>query len=85
MTEKKRSRFGIIAALVLILLLIGSGFFIFTQQRPDLFLRENDIITRGEFASIMVRDIPLETKGLKKNRRVFPISTDIGQRSTLRL
>lgn len=71
MTEKKRSRPCIIAALILILLLIGGGFFIFTQQRPELFLRENDIITRGEFAAIMVRDIPLEIKDAEKKPASF--------------
>jgi hypothetical protein len=72
MTEKKRNRLGIVAILVFILLLIGGGVFIFTQQRPELFLREDDIITRGEFAAIMVRDIPLDTKEAKKDPASFP-------------
>lgn len=72
MTEKKKSRHGIIVALVLLLLLIGSGIFILTQQRPELFIREDDIITRGEFAAILVREIPLDTKDAEKDSASFP-------------
>lgn len=72
MTEKKKRRVGVIAILILLLLLIGGGIFVFMEQRPDLFIPEDEILTRGEFATIMVRDIPLDTKDVEKDPASFP-------------
>jgi hypothetical protein len=72
MVEKKKRRVGVIAILILLLLLIGGGIFVFMEQHPDLFIPEDEILTRGEFATIMVRDIPLDTKDMEKDPASFP-------------
>lgn len=71
MTDKKKKRVGVLAILLLFLLL-GGGFFIYTQERPELFIPKDEIITRGEFAAILVRDIPLDTADAKKDTASFP-------------
>lgn len=71
MTDKKKKRVGVLAILLLFLLL-GGGFFIYTEERPELFIPKDEIITRGEFAAILVRDIPLDTVDAKKDTASFP-------------
>ncbi|WP_243126687.1 S-layer homology domain-containing protein [Clostridium sp. HBUAS56010] len=70
--KKKKRKVGVIAILILLLLLIGGGIFVFMEQRPDLFIPEDEILTRGKFATIMVRDIPLDTKDVEKDPASFP-------------
>lgn len=71
MTDKKKRRIGLLAILVL-LLLLGGGFFIYNQEHPELFIPKDQILTRGEFASILVRDIPLSTEDAKKDKASLP-------------
>lgn len=71
MTDKKKKRVSVFA-LLLLFLLLGGGFFIYTQEHPELFIPKDEIITRGEFAAILVRDIPLDTADAKRDTASFP-------------
>ena len=71
MTDKKKKRVGVLAILLLFLLL-GGGFFIYIQERPELYIPKDEIITRGDFAAILVRDITLDTVDSKKDTASFP-------------
>ena len=65
----KGKRIGVIV--LALLLLIGGGIFTVTLLHPDRFIPPDEIITRGEFAAILVRDIPLDTKGAEKDPPSF--------------
>jgi len=68
--KQKGKRIGILA-LVLLLLVCGG---IYTAYRLHLeaFIRQDEIITRGEFAAILVRDILLDTANAEKDLPSFP-------------
>ncbi|AGA69190.1 putative S-layer protein [Desulfitobacterium dichloroeliminans LMG P-21439] len=68
--KQKGKRIGILA-LVLILLVCG-GIYTAYRLHPEAFIRQDEIITRGEFAAIMVRDIPLDTANAAKDPPSFP-------------
>ncbi len=67
--KSKGKRIGVIV--LALLLLIGGGIFTVTLLHPDRFIPPDEIITRGEFAAILVRDIPLDTKGAEKDPPSF--------------
>lgn len=66
----KGKRFGILA-LVLLLLVCGG---IYTAYRlyPEKFIRQDEVITRGEFAAILVREYSLNTANVEKDPPSFP-------------
>jgi hypothetical protein len=68
--KQKGKRIGILA-LVLLLLVCG-GIYTAYRLHPENFIQKDEIITRGEFAAIMVRDIPLNTANAEKDPPSFP-------------
>lgn len=68
--KQKGKRIGIIA-LVLLLLVCG-GIYTAYRLHPEAFIRQDEIITRGEFAAMLVRDIPLDTTNAEKDPPSFP-------------
>lgn len=68
--KQKGIHIGIIA-LVLLLLVCG-GIYTAYRLHPEAFIRQDDIITRGEFAAMLVRDIPLDTANAEKDPPSFP-------------
>jgi len=68
--KQKGIRIGIIA-LVLLLLVCG-GIYTAYRLHPEAFIRQDEIITRGEFSAILVRDIPLDTANAEKDPPSFP-------------
>lgn len=68
--KQKGIRIGFIA-LVLLLLVCG-GIYTAYRLHPEAFIRQDEIITRGEFAAILVRDIPLDTTNAEKDPPSFP-------------
>ncbi len=68
--KQKGKRIGILA-LVLLLLVCG-GIYTSYRLHPENFIQKDEIITRGEFAAIMVRDIPLDTANAEKDTPSFP-------------
>lgn len=68
--KQKGKRIGILA-LVLLLLICG-GIYTAYCLHPEAFIRQDDIITRGEFAAMLVRDIPLDTTNAEKDPPSFP-------------
>ena len=68
--KQKGKRIGILA-LVLLLLVCG-GIYTAYHLHPENFIQKDEIITRGEFAAIIVRDIPLDTANAEKDPPSFP-------------
>lgn len=68
---KKKEKFTGIIAIVLLLLICG-GIYIAYRLHPEAFIRQDEIITRGEYAAILVRDIPLDTANAVKDPPSFP-------------
>ncbi|RJQ39645.1 MAG: S-layer homology domain-containing protein, partial [Nitrospiraceae bacterium] len=68
--KEKGKRVGIFA-LVLLLLVCG-GIYTAYRLHPEAFIRQDEIITRGEYAAILVRDIPLDTANTVKDPPSFP-------------
>lgn len=68
--KQKGIRIGVIA-LVLLLLVCG-GIYTAYRLHPEAFIRQDEIINRGEFAAILVRDIPLDTTNAEKDPPSFP-------------
>jgi hypothetical protein len=68
--KQKGIRIGVIA-LVLLLLVCG-GIYTAYRLHPEAFIRQDEIINRGEFAAILVRDIPLDTANAEKDPPSFP-------------
>lgn len=68
--KQKGKRIGILA-LVLLLLVCG-GIYTAYRMHPERFIAPDDIITRGEYAAILVRDIPLDTTNAEKDPPSFP-------------
>lgn len=71
--KQKGKRMGILA--LVILLLVCGGIYTAYRLHPEAFIRQDEIITRGEYAAILVRDIPLDTANAVKDPPSFP---DIG-------
>ena len=71
--KQKGKRIGILAlVLLLLLLLVCGGIYTAYRLHPEAFIRQDEIITRGEFAAILVRDIPLDTANAEKDPPSFP-------------
>lgn len=68
--KQKVKRIGILA-LVLLLLVCG-GIYTAYRMHPERFIAPDEIITRGEYAAILVRDIPLDTTNAEKDPPSFP-------------
>ncbi|HHV12617.1 MAG TPA: S-layer homology domain-containing protein, partial [Clostridiales bacterium] len=68
--KQKGKRMGILA--LVILLLVCGGIYTAYRLHPEAFIRQDEIITRGEYAAILVRDIPLDTANAEKDPPSFP-------------
>lgn len=68
--KEKGKRIGIFA-LVLLLLVCG-GIYTAYRLHPEAFIQQDEIITRGEYAAILVRDIPLDITNAQKDPPSFP-------------
>ncbi|HAP5500116.1 TPA: S-layer homology domain-containing protein [Enterococcus faecalis] len=68
--KQKGKRIGIIALALLLLVCVV----IYTAYRlhPEAFIRQDEVITRGEFAAILVKDIPMDTANAEKDPPSFP-------------
>jgi hypothetical protein len=67
--KSKGKRIGVIV--LALLLLIGCGIYTVSLLHPERFISPDEIITRGEFAAILVREIPLDTKDAEKDPPSF--------------
>ena len=67
--KSKGKRIGVIV--LALLLLICGGIYTVSLLHPERFIPPDEIITRGEFAAILVRDIPLDTKNAEKTPPSF--------------
>lgn len=70
MKLKDKKTISLLLVLLLVLLL-GAGIYTFCRLHPEKFIAPSDIITRGELAAIVVRDIPLDTKNAEKEPPSF--------------
>ena len=70
--KQKNKKTGILLLVLLLVLLVCGGIYTAYRLHPEAFIRQDDIITRGEFAAILVRDIPLDTTNAEKNPPSFP-------------
>lgn len=68
--KKKGKLIGIIA--IVLLLLVCGGIYMTYRLHPEAFIRQDEILTRGEYAAILVRDIPLNTTNAEKDLPSFP-------------
>lgn len=68
---KQKGKLIGILALVLLLLVFG-GIYTAYHLNTENFVRRDEIITRGEFAAILVRDIPLDASNAEKDPPSFP-------------
>ncbi len=68
---KQKGKHIVILALILLLMVCG-GIYTAYRMHPENFIGQDEIITRGEFAAIMVRDIPLDTANAEKDPPSFP-------------
>lgn len=71
----KNKKTGILLLVLLLVLLVCGGIYTAYRLHPEDFIREDDTITRGEFAAILVKEIGLEITEEKKEQPSFP---DIG-------
>jgi hypothetical protein len=60
---------GILATVLL--LLVCGGIYTAYRLHPENFIGQGEIITRGEFAAILVRDIPLDSSNTEKDPPSF--------------
>jgi len=67
---KQKGKLIGILALVLLLLVCG-GIYTAYRLHPENFIGQGEIITRGEFAAILVRDIPLDSSNTEKDPPSF--------------
>lgn len=67
--KKKGKLIGIIA--IVLLLLVCGGIYTAYRLHPENFIGQGEIITRGEFAAILVRDIPLDASNAEKDPPSF--------------
>jgi len=70
--KQKSKKTGILLLVLLLVLLLCGGIYTVSRLHPDMFIAPDDIITRGEFAAIVVRDIPLDTTNAEKDPPSFP-------------
>lgn len=67
----KHKRIRIRILVFIVLLLVCGGIYTLLQQHPEAAIRQDDILTRGEFAAILVQSIPLDTTDPKKDTSSF--------------
>ncbi|UWG96032.1 S-layer homology domain-containing protein [Dehalobacter sp. DCM] len=67
----KDKRKCILAVFLLAVLLVTSGLYIAYRLHPELFIGQNDIITRGEFAAELAKELKLDTAGSEKDTPSF--------------
>lgn len=67
----KDKRKCILAVFLLAVLLVTSGFYIAYRLHPELLIGQNDIITRGEFAAELAKELKLDTTGSEKDAPSF--------------
>lgn len=60
---------GILA--IVLLLLVCGGIYTAYRLHPENFIGQGEIITRGEFTAILVRDIPLDSSNTEKDPPSF--------------
>jgi len=70
--KQKSKKTGILLLVLLLVLLVCGGIYTAYRLHPEAFIRQDDIITRGEFAAILVQDIPLDTANVEKYPPSFP-------------
>lgn len=68
---KQKGKRIVIIALAL-LLLISGGIYTAYRLHPERFVGQDDIITRGEYAAILSRDLSLDTSNAEKDPPSFP-------------
>lgn len=67
--KQKSKKTGI---LLLVLLLVCGGIYTAYRLHPEAFIRQDEVVTRGEFAAILVKDIPLDITNAEKEPPSFP-------------
>jgi len=67
---KKKGKRIVIIALALLLLICG-GIYTAYRMHPESFIGQDDIITRGEYAAIMAKDMQLDTTNTEKEPPSF--------------
>lgn len=68
---KQKGKRIVIIALALLLLICG-GIYTVYRLHPESFIGQGDIITRGEYAAILARDLSLDTSNAQKDPPSFP-------------
>lgn len=68
----KSKKTGILLLVLLLVLLVCGGIYTAYRLHPEDFIREDDTITRGEFAAILVKEIGLEITEEEKAQPSFP-------------
>lgn len=68
---KQKGKRIIIIALALLLLICG-GIYTAYRLHPESFVGQDDIITRGEYAAILARNLSLDTSNAEKDPPSFP-------------
>jgi hypothetical protein len=68
---KQNGKRIVIIALALLLLVCG-GIYTAYRLHPESFVGQGDIITRGEYAAILARDLSLDTSNAEKDPPSFP-------------
>lgn len=68
---KQKGKRVVLIALALLLLICG-GIYTAYRLHPESFVGQDDIITRGEYAAILARDLSLDTTNAEKDPPSFP-------------
>jgi hypothetical protein len=68
----KSKKTGILLLVLLLVLLVCGGIYTAYRLHPEDFIRQDDSITRGEFAAILVKELGLDTTEAKKDTPSFP-------------
>ncbi|WP_088224639.1 S-layer homology domain-containing protein [Desulfosporosinus sp. FKB] len=68
---KQKGKRIVIIALALLLLICG-GIYTVYRLHPKSFVGQDDIITRGEYAAILARDLSIDTTNAEKDPPSFP-------------
>ena len=67
--KKKGKLIGIIA--IVLLFLVCSGIYTAYRLHPENFVRQDEIITRGEYAAMMAKDMQLDITNAEKDPPSF--------------
>ena len=66
-TKKK----GVLFLAFLLVLLVCGGIYTVYHLHPENFIGKNDIITRGEFAAMLAKELKLEAADMEKSSPSF--------------